>query len=79
MLQGLQTITVTKGNLDTSCPVTGSLPDELNTFYAHFEAIKTEPFISAPAVLDDCGITLSVADVSQTIEQVNIHKVTGPD
>jgi hypothetical protein len=28
----------------------------------------------APAVPDDCVITLSVADVSKTFKQVNIHK-----
>ena len=33
----------------------------------------------APAVPDDYVITLSVADVSKTFEQVNIHKEAGPD
>ncbi|CDQ68875.1 unnamed protein product [Oncorhynchus mykiss] len=33
----------------------------------------------APAVLDDCVITLSVADVNKTFKQVNIHKAAGPD
>jgi hypothetical protein len=33
----------------------------------------------APAVLDDCVITLSVADMSKTFKQVNIHKAAGPD
>jgi hypothetical protein len=28
----------------------------------------------APAVLDNCVITFSVADVSKTFKQVNIHK-----
>ena len=28
---------------------------------------------------DDCVITLSVADVSKTFKQVNIHKAAGPD
>ena len=31
------------------------------------------------AVADDCVITLSVADVSKTFKQVNIHKAAGPD
>ena len=35
--------------------------------------------MSAPAVLDNCVITLSVADVSKTFKQVNIHKTAGPD
>ena len=33
----------------------------------------------APAVQDVCVITLSVADVSKTFKQVNIHKAAGPD
>jgi len=33
----------------------------------------------ASAVPDDCVITLSVADVSKTFKQVNIHKAAGPD
>ena len=33
----------------------------------------------ASAVPDDCVITLSVADVSKTFKQVNIHKAAQPD
>ena len=33
----------------------------------------------ASAVLDDCVITLSAADVSKTFKQVNIHKAAEPD
>jgi hypothetical protein len=32
----------------------------------------------APAVPNDCLITLSIADVSKTFKQVNIHKAAGP-
>ena len=42
-----------------------SLPDELNTFYACFEASNTEACMRASAVLEDCEITLSVANVSK--------------
>jgi hypothetical protein len=56
-----------------------SLPDELNYFYARFEANNTEICMSAPAVLKDCVITLSAANVSKTFKQVNIHKAAGPD
>jgi hypothetical protein len=31
----------------------------------------------APAVSDDCVITLSIADVSKTFKQINIHKTAG--
>jgi hypothetical protein len=33
----------------------------------------------APAVPDDCVITLSAANVSKTFKQGNIHKAAGPD
>ena len=50
----------------------------VNAFYAHFETSNTEPWIKGPAVQVDCVITLSVADVSKTCRQVNIHKTAGP-
>jgi hypothetical protein len=56
-----------------------SLPEELNTFYACFEASNTEACMRAPAVIDDCVITLSVADVSKTFKQFKINKAVGPD
>ena len=40
---------------------------------------NTEPHMRAKAVPEDCVITLSVANVSKTIKQVNIHKALGPD
>ena len=42
------------------------LPDEQNALYARFEASNTEPYMGAPAVLDDYVITLSAGDVSKT-------------
>jgi hypothetical protein len=48
-----------------------SLPDELNYFYARFEA--------GNAVPDDCVITLSAADVSKTFKQATIDKAAGTD
>jgi hypothetical protein len=33
----------------------------------------------ASAVPDECVITLSIAKMSKTFKQVNIHKVAGPD
>ena len=63
-----------KGKHSQELPSDTSLPDELNHFYARFEACMRES-----AVPDDCVITLSVADVSKTFKQVNIHKAAGPD
>ena len=56
-----------------------SLPNELNAFIARFKASSTEACMRAPAVLDDCVITLSVADVSKTFTRVNIHKAAEPN
>jgi hypothetical protein len=55
------------------------IPDKLNGFYARFEASNIEPCMRAPAVPDDCVITLSIADVSKTFKQVNVHMAAGPD
>ena len=59
--QGLQTITDYKGKHSRELPNDTSLPDKLNPFYARFEASNTEACMRASAVLDNCGITLSVA------------------
>ena len=78
-MQGLQTIRDYKGKHGRELPSDTSLPDELNNFYACFEASNTETCMRASAVPDDCVITLSTADVSKTIKQVNIHKAAGSD
>ena len=79
MWQGLQTITDYKGKHSHQLPSDTSLPDELNYFSARFEASNTKTWLRAPAVLDDCVLTLAAADVSKTFKQVNIHKAAGPD
>jgi hypothetical protein len=77
MWQGLQTITDYKGKHSRELPSDMSLPDKLNYFYVCFEESNTEACMRAPAVPDDCVITLSIADVSKIFKQVNIHKVAG--
>jgi hypothetical protein len=67
MWQGLQTITDYKGKPSRELPSDASLPDELNAFYARFEESNTEACMRAPAVPNDCVITLFVADVSKKI------------
>ena len=79
MWQGLQTITEYKGKDSRELHSDTRLQEELNYFYARFEASNTEACIKASSVLDACVITLSVADVSKTFKQVNIHKAAGPD
>jgi hypothetical protein len=77
--QGLKTITDYKGKHSHKLPSDKSLPDDLNNFYASFEANNTEECMRASAVPDDCVIMLSIANVSKTLKQVNIHKASGPD
>jgi hypothetical protein len=52
MWQGLQTITDYKGKSNRELPSDASLPDELNAFYALFEANNTEACMRASAVPD---------------------------
>jgi hypothetical protein len=47
MWQGLQTITDYKGKHSRELPSDTSLPDQLNYFYARFEASNTETFMRA--------------------------------
>ena len=79
MWQSLQTITDYKGKHSCELPSDTSLPDELNHSYARFEASNTEACMRASAVPNYCVITLSVANVSKTFKQVNIHKAAGPE
>ena len=74
MWQGLQNITDYKGKHSRELPSDTSLPDELNNFYACFETSNTETCMRASVIPDNCVITLSVADVSKTLKEVNIHK-----
>ena len=66
MWQDLKTITDYRGKPRHELISDASLPDELNAVYAHLEASNTEACTRAPAVLEDCVIMLSVADVNKT-------------
>ena len=61
LVGSLKLLMITNGNPAVSSDA--SLPDELNAFNARFEASNTEEITRAPAVLDDCVISLSAADV----------------
>ncbi len=79
MWQGINNITGFKGNKPAT--VNASLPDELNTFYARFEADNTAHTESAhtAAAEEVSPLTLSVADVTRSFKWVNIRKAVGPD
>ncbi len=81
MWQGINNITDFKGNKPATVNIATSLPDELNHFYARFEAHNTAHTESAPvAVAEEASaLSISVADVTQSFRWVNIHKAVGPD
>ncbi|KAM9404055.1 uncharacterized protein ACWYII_028103 [Salvelinus alpinus] len=77
MWQGMQTITDYKGKHSRELPSDTSIPDELNNFYACFEASNIETCMRVSAVPDDCDYALRSR--CKTFKQVNIHKAAGPD
>ncbi len=81
MWQGINNITGFKGNKPATVNIAASLPDELNTFYARFEAHNTAHTESAPtaAAEEVSPLSLSVADVTRSFKRVNIRKAVGPD
>ncbi len=81
MWQGINNITGFKGNKPATVNIAASLPDELNTFYARFEADNTAHTENAPAVAAEevSPLSLSVTDVTQSFKRVNIRKAMGPD
>ncbi len=74
-------ITGFKGNKPATVNIAASLPDELNTFYARFEAHNTAHTECAPtaAAEEVSPLSLSVADVTRSFKRVNIRKAVGPD
>ncbi len=81
MWQGINNITGFKGNKPATVNIAASLPDELNTFYARFEADNTAHTERAPtaAAEEVSPLSLSVADVTRSFKRVNIRKAVGPD
>ncbi len=81
MWQGINNITSFKGNKPATVNIAASLPDELNTFYARFEADNTAHTENAPAAAAEevSPLTLYVADVTRSFKRVNIRKAVGPD
>ncbi len=81
MWQGINNITGFKGNKPATVNIAASLPDELNTFYARFEADNTAHTESAhtAAAEEVSPLTLSVADVTRSFKRLNIRKAVGPD
>ncbi len=81
MWQGINNITGFKGNKPATVNIAASLPDELNTFYARFDADNTAHTESAhtAAAEEVSPLSLSVADVTRYFKWVNICKAVRPD
>ncbi len=81
MWQGINNITGFKGNKPVTVNIAASLPDELNHFYARFEADNTAHTESTPvaAAEEVSPLSISVADVTRSFKRVNIRKTVGPD
>ena len=75
--RAIKTITDYKVKPSRELPSDESLLDELNAFYACFEASNTEACMRASAVPDDCDHPLRSR--CKTFKQVNIHKAAGQD
>ncbi len=81
MWQDINNIICFKGNKPATVNIAASLPDELNTFYAHFVDDNTAHTESAPAAAAEevSPLSLSVVDVTRSFKWVNIRKAVGPD
>ncbi len=81
MWQGINNITDVIGNKPATVNVAASLPDELNTFYARFEADNTAHAEIAPtaAAEEVSPLSISVADVTRSFKRGNIRKAVCPD
>ncbi len=81
MWQGINNITGFIGNKPATVNIAGSLPDELNMFYARFEAHNTAHTENAPtaAAEEISPLSISFADVTRSFKRVNIRKAVVPD
>lgn len=72
---------VFKGNTPATVNTAASLPDELNNFYACFEAHNIPHTERAPTADGEevSMLSVSVTAVTQSFRWVNICKAAGPD
>ncbi|MCI4379001.1 hypothetical protein PGIGA_G00222700 [Pangasianodon gigas] len=76
--RGIQTITDYKPPPQT-CDSTISLLNELNAFFAHFEAQKSTTAQKTPPPPGDQVMTLSTHSVRRSLSRINARKAPGPD
>lgn len=56
-----------------------SFPDELNTFYARFDAANSTPVTRAPVDSEGAVLQIDTATVRRAFKRVNPRKAPGPD
>ncbi len=80
-IKDINKITGFKGNKPANVNIAASLSDELNHFYASFEAHNTAHTESAPtaAAEEVSPLSISVADVTRSFKWVNICKAVSPN
>src|SRR4029434_5710435 len=75
----LSDITGYKGRNSSDDQPAASLPDDLKTFYARFEATNPLPSARLAEDRDTCTLSLTVADVRRELQRVNPHKTSRSD
>ena len=55
------------------------LPDELNTFYAHFDLFNTDLTVKSTPPPEDRTLLVTAADVRRVLLRVNMNKAAGLD
>ena len=77
--QGIKHITNYKGNNSTPPNTDASLAEELNCFFARFEAKSPTPDVRSPPASSSFPFTGQEHDMRQVFRSVNPRKATGPD
>lgn len=77
--QGIQHITNYKGSSATPTNTNASLAEELNCFFARFEANISSLDSLTPPVAGSCALTLQEHEVKRALVMVNPKKAAGPD
>ena len=77
--QGLQNITNYKGNTPATTIADTSLAEELNHFFAHFEATRPHTAARPPQTSSHNTLTLQEHQVRKVLKAVDPCKAAGPD
>ena len=78
MWKGINSIT-DYNRKSAECPSDPSLPDAYNIFYARFESSNTSIIASFKISPDDSPLSITSAEVRNTLQTKNPQKAAGPD